>query len=58
MLVGSVILAMPSPPMLATVLVLAGCWEGWDTTGDNTDLTDPGALDGDALGATGAGCAW
>ena len=37
-------------PMLASVLLLAGCWEGWDTTGDNTDLNDPGALDGDADG--------
>ena len=37
-------------PMLATVLVLAGCWEGWDTTGDATNLTDPNALDGDADG--------
>ena len=36
-------------PLLASVLALSGCWEGWDTTGDNTDLTG-GGTDGDADG--------
>jgi len=37
-------------PLLASVLLLSGCWEGWDTTGDVTDLNGDGGLDGDADG--------
>ena len=37
-------------PLFASALVLSGCWEGWDSIGDDPNLPGVGSLDGDADG--------